>query len=346
MEIDDLQLAFPIHEILGIEPGQGFTMTDLQETHTAVIFKAVLDHDPDRGFFVKTTRPSEGQKGGKSLGLREVQFYQFIGSFSPSLTGNLPRCFRSGIGEDGLCYYLVLEDLEKDYFAHDAVDFAVKDNWLMALTALATFHRNLTGKLASSQVAVHADGLYDLDRYIGKLQDAFMRFRKNNCEVVDEAVLALLEQSIPVLYAIERENRKRVQANQMTTVLHRDAHIRNFLYPRMQGNAAKIVDWQFWGLGIGTYDLRHLLGSSLKPEMRGEQFSLVRHYFDIYTANSQIEYAWEDCWDDYRKGIIDNLFMPVWQFAGFGWSHQEWGGTLQAAVENYYALGCDKMQIV
>ncbi len=344
-EIDNLQLAFPIHEILDIESGQGFTMTDLQETHTAVIFRVVIENDPDRTLFVKTSKRLENQEGGKSLGLREVQFYRFLDSFNPALFANLPRCHRAGVGEDGRSFFLVLEDLENDYLSYSDVDFKESPPWISALTALATFHRNMTGKLTASQVAAHADCLEELDGYFGKLRDSFQSFRNNNQEHVDRAVFDLLEKSLSVLYAIERENRKRIHTNQMTTILHRDAHMRNFLYPQTMRGSAKIVDWQFWGLGIGTYDLRHLLGSSLNSDTREKQRYLVRHYFEAYTEGLSQDYTWENCWNDYCKGVIDNLFMPVWQHAGFGWSFDEWGATLQAAVENYYALGCDKMQI-
>ena len=56
-----------------------------------------------------------------------------------------------------------------------------------------------------------------------------------------------------------------------------------------------------------------------------------------------VDYPWEACWDDYREGIIDNLFMPVWQYTSFGWGYDQWGQTLAAAVANYDRLGCDQI---
>jgi len=77
--------------------------------------------------------------------------------------------------------------------------------------------------------------------------------------------------------------------------------------------------------------------------MRQHQAYLVRYYYDIYRDGLDVGYSWPDCWDDYRKGIIDNLFMPVWQYIGFGWPYKQWSKTLAAAVENYYSLECDQL---
>jgi hypothetical protein len=89
--------------------------------------------------------------------------------------------------------------------------------------------------------------------------------------------------------------------------------------------------------------LRHLLGSALGENLRNRQEALVRYYYENYLEGLDVVYPWTDCWEDYRKGIVDNLFMPVWQYTGFGWTQQQWGKTLAAAVENYYSLGCDQL---
>ena len=121
--------------------------------------------------------------------------------------------------------------------------------------------------------------------------------------------------------------------------------MKNFLYSRDIGGETIIVDWQFWGVGIGTFDLRHLLGSALPWEKRGHQEELVGFYHQVYTDGLEADYSWEDCWMDYRKGIVDNLFMPVWQYSGFGWGYERWGKTLESAVENFYVLNCDQFLV-
>lgn len=170
-------------------------------------------------------------------------------------------------------------------------------------------------------------------------------FKDYGRDRLDTSIFSLLEKSLPLIGEIEFEKYARIQENNLTTLLHRDAHLKNLLYPRKNTDTAKIVDWQFWGIGIGTYDLRHLLGSALTKDMRKHQKELVRYYYENYVEGIAINYSWEACWEDYRKGIIDNLFMPVWQYAGFGWGYEKWENTLRSAVENYYALDCDSVKV-
>ena len=71
----------------------------------------------------------------------------------------------------------------------------------------------------------------------------------------------------------------------------------------------------------------------------------VKFYYETYIDGFDVDYSWEDCWNDYRKGIIDNLFMPVWQYTGFGWEYVRWIDTLTAALENYDALDCQALAL-
>jgi hypothetical protein len=68
----------------------------------------------------------------------------------------------------------------------------------------------------------------------------------------------------------------------------------------------------------------------------------VRYYHQVYTLDRAYDYSFDECWSDYRKGVVDNLFMPVWQYTGFGWEYDRWGKTLESAVENFYDLNCEE----
>jgi 5-methylthioribose kinase len=174
------------------------------------------------------------------------------------------------------------------------------------------------------------------------LEDAFSKFKTDNAENVPGDTFALLEQCIPLIRQFELQKVQRVQENQITTILHRDAHLKNFLYPRVTNAETRIVDWQFWDLGIGAFDLRHLLGSAFTPKLRRYQKELVRYYHQVFMKDFDVNYSWETCWSDYCKGIVDNLFMPVWQYTGFGWDFRRWEKTLKSAVENFCGLKCDQ----
>ncbi|MDZ7845193.1 MAG: oxidoreductase family protein [Anaerolineales bacterium] len=183
-------------------------------------------------------------------------------------------------------------------------------------------------------------------RYVKKLRESYLQFKDCCGSRVERSILQLLENSLTAIHKIERDKNLRKMENILTTITHGDSHRRNFLYPRTDG-LALIADWQFWNVGIGTYDLRHLLGSLRKVALRQHQQELVHHYYQLFAVDPGNDYSWEDCWLDYhypQQGIIDNLFMAVWQDAGFNWKYDRWIPTLHTAVENYYDFKFDLLK--
>ena len=336
-------LEFPIHEMLNLPESTALQIETVSSATTAVTLRVTALDDPDTRFFIKTLKAGGGSGSHLRLGLREVRFYALIETLSSGAYPNIPKCIQRFITDDEGSYYLVLEDLADSHHSHETVDFSRLENWEIALAALANFHKRFTKRLTAEHIQAHADAPGDVEIYIKKLKSAFQKFKTDHRDLVSEPVLSLMARSIPLIRAIEIEKAGRVLNNELTTILHRDAHVKNFLYPRSADDHAVIVDWQFWGLGIGTFDLRHLLGSALKGDLRAHQEELVRYYYDHYRDGLDVDYTWSDCWLDYRKGIIDNLFMPVWQYTGFGWDVKHWGKTLEASVENFYTLDCDQI---
>lgn len=69
------------------------------------------------------------------------------------------------------------------------------------------------------------------------------------------------------------------------------------------------VDWQSITLGNPLADVAYFIGAGLLPEDRRKiERDLVREYHDALALAGVSDYAWEDCWNDYRRGT----------FAGFG----------------------------
>jgi len=335
-------LPFPLHDMLALPKSESLVVDVIPGPTTAITLRVRSQGCPDLQAFVKTNKKGTASDSHNRLGVREVRFYQFIDALNPDPYPNIPRCLNSRISPDEQAYFLVLEDLSDSHQDYQSMDFSKINNWKYGLRALAKFHRSFTQKLSEEQIQAHADDEQDIEAYIGKLEDAFSKFKCDNRDCVPDTTIELLERCIPLIRAFELEKVYRVRQNQLTTILHRDAHLKNFLYPRVGGSETMIVDWQFWGVGIGTFDLRHLLGSALPKELRGHQEELVRYYHHNYSTGFDCIYSFEDCWSDYRKGIVDNLYMPVWQYTGFGWGVDRWGKTLASAVENFYDLNCDE----
>lgn len=336
-------LVFPIHDMLNLPDSTELRVENVTGPTTALTLRVTVAADPGEWYFIKTLTAGSDVGAHLNLGLREVRFYQLIESLALPSYPNIPKFIRSFIADDESNYYLVLEDMSASHKSYDGVDFSHPGNWTCAISALAAFHQRFTHRLAATHIQAYVDTPADVEVYIEKLERAVHQFKVDHRGLVDESVLTLMTRLLPSMRTFELEKAHRVHQNKLTTILHRDAHLKNFLYPQFADDRAVIVDWQFWGLGIGTYDLRHLLGSALHAELRSRQQDLVRFYYDAYTDGLDVVYSWDECWLDYQKGIIDNLFMPVWQYTGFGWDYERWGKNLKVSVENYYTLNCDQI---
>ncbi len=107
------------------------------------------------------------------------------------------------------------------------------------------------------------------------------------------------------------------------TLVHGDAHLGNFLFPRDAGSsAAYLADWQFWHPTIGGTDLAFMIAAEWEPETRRRlEHGLLQRYYDGLLAHGVQRYGWQQCWDDYRLSVIlVSIFIPVWRWAVFRWA--------------------------
>src|SRR5262249_61091383 len=101
------------------------------------------------------------------------------------------------------------------------------------------------------------------------------------------------------------------------TVIHRDAHLSNFLYPHAPGDAIVfLIDWQLWHIDVGARDLAFMIALHWYPERRAAlELPLLPRYHDRLVGHGVTEYSWDDCRRDYRLGADRNLTGPVLQGA-------------------------------
>ena len=98
------------------------------------------------------------------------------------------------------------------------------------------------------------------------------------------------------------------------TLVHGDFRLDNILFgPGPDGERqVTVVDWQTPALGIGTDDVSYFLGAGLVPDVRRVvEEDLVRRYHDGLLERGVTGYAWEQCWEDYRRFSFSGLQMAV-----------------------------------
>jgi thiamine kinase-like enzyme len=95
------------------------------------------------------------------------------------------------------------------------------------------------------------------------------------------------------------------------TLVHRDTHPLNFLYPKNEEvDTVRIVDWQSWRVDTGTDDLAYMMACHWYPHYRATlERPLLKRYHQGLLRDGVEEYRWEQCWYDYRASVIRCLFF-------------------------------------
>jgi hypothetical protein len=100
------------------------------------------------------------------------------------------------------------------------------------------------------------------------------------------------------------------------TLVHGDLHLQQVFFPLQdQGNLSgrfAIFDWQTIGRGFGGQDLARIIAACLSPkDRRTHERELVASYHAGLIANGVGTYSLEECWDDYRLGVLWSIVTNV-----------------------------------
>ena len=113
------------------------------------------------------------------------------------------------------------------------------------------------------------------------------------------------------------------------TLIHHDYDADNLFF---NGSAdtlgLSVIDWQMTTGGRPAVDIAWLIGGQCEPRMRREnEEQLLRLYHSLLLENGVHEYAFEQCWDDYRLAML----LPAARIAvavGVSQTPPDWGWVL------------------
>lgn len=284
---------------------RGVAATRVGSGQTGASFRLALD--ADEGPPTLLAKVGAGDLDARervSPGYRnEVGFYQHLAG---SLDVRTPRCWYVGIADDATCFTLLLEDLAPRVPGVQADGVSVA----RARGAL----RNLAG--------LHAPRwddrtVLDLDFINSTLDEeaaAFMGEVANTaCQQFVERYRQELgsEDSATMLAGGELIARWAVQAPGPLAVVHGDYRPDNLMFGAAPDDVVAL-DWQTVSVAPPARDLAYFLGTSLPIETRREEEAdLVACYHGDLLARGVTGYAFEQCFDDYRLGLLQATFITA-----------------------------------
>jgi hypothetical protein len=236
--------------------------------------------------------------------LKEVSFYQQLQS---SLRIRTPRCYFAQIKDEGPEFMLLLEDLSP----------AEQGN------QLAGCSETVARAALSQLVGLHAPSwndarLLELDwlgqstpesgAMVTSLYNAqlpgFMERFGDKLDADQRAIITAFGQSSAL--------QQRSQSEPFALV-HIDFRLDNLLIDETGPEPiVTTVDWQSITVGNPMTDVAYFIGAGLLADTRrSAEDALVREYHQALLAAGIADYAWTNCWEDYRRATFAGFSVTV-----------------------------------
>ena len=250
-------------------------------------------------FFLKITHPNF------SHGACEVEFYQALNEQGSVAESPFVRCYAAWTNAFGQAC-LLLDDLSQTHFTPAKNVMPSVQHTQQAIRALAQSHAYWWERTPLGQKP-NTDFLDNMGEGRLKSVQAYAEFMGSEVPSARYKTFERIVMSWPLA-----NRRKRAVAGSALTLIHRDVHPWNFLYPFNPSQPTYLIDWQSWRFGTATNDLAYLLAAFWEPKERRQiEQSMMQLYYDTLVASGVGNYAWDDFWADYRASIIRTAVQLV-----------------------------------
>ena len=309
-----------------------------RETTTSTVARLSVRYSRGSGgarpsrLFLKVSSASPKVRLPSDFVLGDVRFYRRIADLDCRLP--VPRCYSAAVGPDERSH-LLLEDLSSTHAPVRPGPRTPLERCGRMIECLADFHAVWWGRqdllrrfgpLPSGQEAL---------RYGRSIQERLPGFFRAAGAAMPAATRRLYRHAAarfgPAMATLyQGEN---------LTLVNGDCHPGNVLL-RRGGGGGRIVDWQFHHIGLWPQDLMHLLGLCWPPaRRRAMEGDLLGRYHRRLASRGVRGLDWPLCRRGYLLGMIDNLFMPMWQWT-LNMPRTRWASTIPRAVAAVEDLHC------
>ena len=212
------------------------------------------------------------------------------------------RCYDAAFDPASKLNHVLLEDMSATHFR--ANDMMPPTDVLceQVIDAYARFHAHWwMHPWLGRRVGRYLSG-NEIDGFERAGREKFAQTVAETQKQLSPAESAMLHRAVS---AWPRRRRERVVSGQGVTLVHRDPHPQNFLYPKdPASDCVKLIDWQSWRIDTGADDLAYLMAFHwpLNARERLER-ALLKRYHNRLVEWSVQDYTWDDCQYDYRASI-------------------------------------------
>jgi hypothetical protein len=105
-----------------------------------------------------------------------------------------------------------------------------------------------------------------------------------------------------------------------------------------------VIDWEDVFLWNGMFDVAWFLGGCLRVEDVAEEEALVRHYHRALTREGVGDYAWAQCYGDYRRAMVSAFVQGVLT-ATPSETDDEYARDLARVVGERFVKACQRLRL-
>ena len=263
--------------------------------------------------FLKTSRP-DLIANSPLRGQKEVAFYTRIATAMPTLL--VVRCYDAVYAPEAQKFHLVLEDVSASHFQATTRPLPpVESQCVQAIDGLARLHAHWWDDTSLAQDMGARPTETSIQQAFHRVEQTSPGFLDFLGDRLSRERRTVYEQALRVAPIL----RQRLLADHGLTLVHSDAHVWNFLFPRdVDTDTVRLIDWEGWSMGLGTADLAYMMALHWYPERRArlEQTLLL--------------------------AAIRNLFIPMRQWAAKLWP-AIWWPHLERALLAFEDLQCREL---
>lgn len=239
-------------------------------------------------------------------GAKECWFYRHGAARTPL---DVPKCYYSAVDDVVGESFLLLEDLAPAQTG-DWVDGISTEEAALALRAIARLHAAWWGTkpAAEPELARLIDNPQEAQNLVDQLyQHAWPLFLESAAFEIPGDVRQFGARLIGRIPAAEGLLDQSPQ-----TLMHGDFRLGNMLFGTRGGEpVCWVVDWEDIFLWNGMFDVAWFLGGCLRVEDVAEEEPLVRRYHQALTREGVDDYAWAQCYGDYRRAMLSAFVQGV-----------------------------------